>query len=927
MADSLDKATIDQLAAAISKAIKNSGGRYDDQVELNARTPAQRAADVKKADQAQKTLIKVMMSLAKAQDTQGKTVRDLEDALKASTAGNKKVADTFKGNFEKTERELVKALNEAVTANQGAGADIRKLAGNIDKLEDVFRFDDLTKLMAEISEGIEGSKTHQTSAKATFDRLMKLYEQLDKKDSSLEKIDPLLKDFDKLIDELTDLNTQTKERTIKAGKEGDVGKTVQDWFKNNKVSPDAQKKFQDLGLNTVAINADKSSRALSANTGILSLVGERLTGFAEKTFSAANALSLLEKAAIQIYKQTKEAYGTGTEKGFGAVIARDAASLWHGVDPNVVQQVEKTNAQSRANMGRRNYNSAVYGNINDATGVTGDRNDALKLEGNLMTSVSRAGVSFKQSAKVADGLNLQFAQLQYLTGTTAEEFSQLNDQLLGDADFRREMLSLNDKQRAAAVENINQMVVENSLRGYSIDQTKQQIDLFRKLFDPLDPKKRLQNRTKEQIFLSTQGVNNQDARDIATMHSVGGPEKYEAQLATTLGPERARARVNQLTQTVQGVAVKAQNSLSQDTPQALYEQGLIHGTGMDAYTSDAFIPGQKADGEARADFNKSVGTFDDAVNKFSGSILSTVDRGKAIGTSAIGMAAMAGVVLLVTKRLGLAGKALEIVKGLGGPGGKAAIGAGISAATGWFGKGAKAVGGAAGAMGPEIELVNGIPRAKAAASAASGLKDFSLLKAATTAGKIGKGLIKGLPGLAIAGAQMVVPEKSGVGKVLNSNTVNGALLGSTLGSFVPGLGTAIGGAAGGVIGAGLDAYDYFSTPDAKKGSKTPTPTVRSEPDNDNNPPLPVNMSDADFKNMSTDALGGVRKSDPQADQVKLLQDANATLSKILASMQDQTDSLNQNGDKSLDALKRLQRALKSPVGGADSDLAAAAKYN
>jgi hypothetical protein len=66
---------------------------------------------------------------------------------------------------------------------------------------------------------------------------------------------------------------------------------------------------------------------------------------------------------------------------------------------------------------------------------------------------------------------------------------------------------------------------------------------------------------------------------------------------------------------------------------------------------------------------------------------------------------------------------------------------------------------------------------------------------------------------------MLAPEDSMVGKVANSHTANYGMMGATLGSFVPGVGTAIGAGVGGVIGAGMDIYDYASSPSAP--SQTP----------------------------------------------------------------------------------------------------------
>ena len=88
------------------------------------------------------------------------------------------------------------------------------------------------------------------------------------------------------------------------------------------------------------------------------------------------------------------------------------------------------------------------------------------------------------------------------------------------------------------------------------------------------------------------------------------------------------------------------------------------------------------------------------------------------------------------------------------------------------------------------------------------------LGAASKVAKLAKGASLG--GLAVMGAQAVVPEDSTAGKILNSNTVNGASMGALVGSVVPGIGTLVGGAVGAVGGAAMDLYDYAKSDSGAK---------------------------------------------------------------------------------------------------------------
>lgn len=364
----------------------------------------------------------------------------------------------------------------------------------------------------------------------------------------------------------------------------------------------------------------------------------------------------------------------------------------------------------------------------------------------------------------------------------------------------------------------------------------------------------------------------------------------------------------------------------------MQEQGLVHGLGQDGVaTSEAWLHGTPQTAEAQGEFKDSVGDFDKAVSNFGGTVLSMGDRLKAAHNSSLGGFVEGGLIALVAHRLGLVGVAGNMVKaGLKG-GLKAGASAGISGAAGLVSNGLKFFKGgtsAAAAAAPAgIELVNGIPRAATAAKAAVG--GINLMKA----GKIGlgltKGLLKGLPGLAIMAAQDMAGDKSTLGKALNSNTVNGALWGSTVGSIVPGVGTAIGGGVGGAIGAGMDAWDYFkgrpATPNTPGSPVSIKPSAASSAATT---PLPVNMADSDFSKLSAETWpGGKPPKSTQDDAVSELKKQNDLLGKILSVLKDQSSSLNDNSHKSMDALEKLKRAVKQAGANTDSDLAAAAKYN
>lgn len=954
MADPLDKNTIDALAAAMAAAMNKQGGNggsrpYDQTHWGEYRSPAQLAADMKKADRTTKSMIGALTKLNEGMKTQGKTAEQLAETMKHATQSTKKSMEIFGHDFQKAEKAFTEALKKTLDSDKTLNTALKTLAGNIDKMEDVFQFDELTKALVEMSEQMEDAKRHATDGKAVAERLLKIQQHLDKTSTSFEGVDASLKDFDKLMDEISERSENGK-RSFKNQEE--VGHVLKEWLKNNKISPEAQQRIKDLGLAGVAASSEKAARGLQHHASLTNVAGQRIKAFAEKTFTAATALDMLIKAATKWYSATKDAWGTGTEKGFFSTLGRDISAVIHGVNPDVVQQVQVRNAQTRANMGRGAFDKQTYAGVNELTDITGDRNEALKLQGSLQTSLAKVTMNFDKMPGTIHKLSDSFMQLQYMTGMNAEQFAELNAEILGDGDTRRLMLGLQDKEKAAMIESINKRIVENTQLGYSIDQTKEQIKLLAKLFDPLKPKNRFENSVKENVFLRTQGVNAQDSAAIAKMDQNGGPDKYKQQLiAGGMSQKQADDYISRLSGLRQNTAKKYQGSLAENNGRAFVNEALGDKLGMSStYGSDAWLNSTPQGKEGKDDFKAAVDDFGSWVTKLNSSVLSLGDRGSAIKNSIIGPAIGGIVAAVVAKRLGVLGVGMKMLKGKL-PG---SVGEGLAGLKGILSKGA-GVAGASGAVGPEIEIVNGIPRAKAAAEGVSGvgrmfnaakgvggaavgvgvggvkgiasaLKGIKLAQAASLTGK----MLKGGPGgllatLALMGAQGALGTDSKLGKAVNSNTVNGvangAGIGGLIGSAFGGIGAipgaAIGAGIGGIGGAAMDAWDYFSTPNTPKSSMPQSPT-------DSQPPLPVNKSDADFKNMSDQTFG--KRSDPQQQAVEELKKQNDLLSKILAKLSDQTDSLNDNGNKSVDAMTRLQRALKN-MGNGDSDLVAASKYN
>lgn len=923
MADQLDKGTIDALAAAIGQALKTQGrAAYDQSNWGEKRTPAQRAADMKKADQASKSMNATFTKLTKAQITQGKSADELIQALKDASSANKKTMDMFGHNFEKAEKSFVKALNDALNKDTNSSKQLRDLVGTVEKMEDVFRFDDLTRTLAELNKGLDDSKTHQTSAKATYERLIEVYRNIDKKGMKLEGVDPLLKDFDKLINHLTTLDKKSGERTLRNDKKADVGKTVQDWLKTNKVSADAQNRMKEISAEGVATAAQKTEKALGSQVGLWQAAGVRVKDFAEKTFTAANALTMLEHAAVQLYKTTKESYATGTEKSFTSVLGRDISSaIIHGVNPAVMQEAQVKNAGVRNTMGRDAFDSSLYRGADELNHITGDRDSALTLRGSLDSSLAHLGVSFGSTDKAVKALSIQFAGLQQLTGMNAEQFGELTNQLTSDTDIRAQMANLTDRERVLQIASIENRIRENKLMGFSIEQSKQQISILNKMFDPRKPIDRAQNAAKQIAFFGAQGMNSDQAYRLGTMGRMGDPNgsgAYRKQLVAQIGEKAADAQIKGDLEARQGIIDKTRNALVAGGTEGMTAQALVQATGQESLMDDAFNGGNKATPDAKKAADKTVSDEAKGTSNLTGSIFSLGDRISALSHSVVAMTVAAGVIALVVKNFGLVGMLTGGAKSLLSKGAAAAATGGVAGVAGAAAKGVTGLAStAAGAVGT----------AGAAAKGLSGLK-------------LAKGLSKGIPGLALLGAQALTPEDSTAGKILNSNTVNGAAWGATIGSIVPVLGTGVGAAIGGGLGATKDLWDYYHpspadptadtsfsvagtvAPDTPTSAPLPssygpiTPTPGSNPPpipRGGIPPLPLGVNPA-----PSDTIGN-------AATLSELQKQNQYLQQILAALKDQTNTQDTNSNKSLDMFDKLKRALSK--GATDTDLVAASKYN
>ena len=489
MASAFTPEDLKALSLLISNAIKQSGStnpRNNNQVynavSNHSESPekkAQAIRDYKQSDQYNK--------LIKEANAENKELSKRLEALSRLVDANTKIMNeviSSHSNIEKSEEVLAKALNKAADrANQDAGSSVKALIGNIQTLEDALRASDtahetaaLVKAMSELARGENKLSDYMKSMESIKDALSKNGKSLSDFDSNIASMDESLHNL--LIQAGAKKDPVTGHIDLNSINE-DMQQFVNGLFAKMMQAQEGQtaiNKAETIARETNIVVMQGNANAYKKLTNIVSTAGERFNNWAVQVTKSAFVVDALASAVKHLYSNMMAAANTGTQRTFGEVLSNNKRAIVNGIDPNVLQQIQAKNAGARAIAGRSNFDDEIVAS-KDFLSVTGDRGEATKAKAELLQTMSGLGVKFTDATAKTGAMAKTMGQLQYLTGQTSEQLSTMTAELANDNDFRQSMFELGSKERAQALQSINELMVHNKLMGMSNEMASEMFKL------------------------------------------------------------------------------------------------------------------------------------------------------------------------------------------------------------------------------------------------------------------------------------------------------------------------------------------------------------------------------------------------------------------------------------------------------------------
>ena len=231
---------------------------------------------------------------------------------------------------------------------------------------------------------------------------------------------------------------------------------------------------------------------------------------------AAIAGAGLARAGGQMMSDIESQRRFGTPGGmFQQLGAALPGGALMGVDPQLINEMMATNRAAVVAMGGTNDMGALYerlgANLNELIDVAGTLPEAFKFQLNSYQNLVRAGIAPTEDALQQQVKSFQF--MQEALGMTAEEFGQLQQQLVSDTEFRRTMNGLNSRERRLRLQRLNDQIAINRANGMMRDQAIAAAMALEQLAGK-GPRDRFKEMAKLQAIAAASGITmSNEARD------------------------------------------------------------------------------------------------------------------------------------------------------------------------------------------------------------------------------------------------------------------------------------------------------------------------------------------------------------------------------------------------------------------------------
>ena len=502
-------------AGMFASAAASSGGSSSRSSKPSSPSPSggideRLGKDAKKSfnmfNRAQRTFVDMMMDSAKSSRSMGKRFRDLEEA---------------------SDQLLNDNLDKIMVSMKGLSAKMTTSASNMQKF---------------FNDQIQGLE--EGDIRGMFDSIQKIGDALDDVKKGLEKFGG---SFDKISAGIESSGLKAGDDVYKfmmeSGQDFSAAlsdtekKILEKMMAGNDLTADEAKKFAEaLGKHTAdaSNHLEKFTSSLKIQMAKTKVVEGSLDAFAKSlnitNISIMALFGVLAKGMWGLWNQFR-AIAAGGMAGHWEEIVGQSIKL--GISSEKLTEIFKQNASTVALVGGHEFtdrlNKAQNGLVELGLGLEEAAQGANGFHKNAIES----GIDPRNTNAINKSMQEQtkaFAKLRSLTGVTAEEFNNLNQQLLENADNQTLMLRIAPQERAARFNELQGLRQEFVQRGLSAQAAQNMMNVMNQ-FQKNKLKDRLEGAARMQQLGGIMGMGAEGARAGELMRKRTRTKSEEAELA------------------------------------------------------------------------------------------------------------------------------------------------------------------------------------------------------------------------------------------------------------------------------------------------------------------------------------------------------------------------------------------------------------
>lgn len=445
-------ALVDDLAAQLLTAVQRaSGGALGagqnprEIGRIIGEEAGQEIADrVKEVRQSKETssFYTSVRSYNKLVKNQSKSIDRLNDQMNYGSRFLEQAINTTE-SWERLSGKLPNEVNKLLTETGSM------FANKVNDFGDVINLNDTVDVMTKTVSAMEGLQTGMSDHREVFDSLLKIQQQ----GGNLAALGLAENKIRAMNDALENNGRLTKKQT---------------------------KRLYEQSLPRLAAEMDAAGRSIgkASNNMVTGLEGTRNAllkwgkGLRDSFFSTTSVVAQAGIAVGQFANDVTEAMRLGTE---GLQQLRGITMM---MDPADISRMQAANKQaSLAVGGAERWLDEVADQQKRWALLTGNMSDGARAAAGSFTVLRSIGMDAaagsENQIRAQDALLSSFKNLQKMTSMTAEEFVELQKELVADQDHRVNLMKMGKQERIAYIDSINKRLQENVQLGMTIEQAKE----------------------------------------------------------------------------------------------------------------------------------------------------------------------------------------------------------------------------------------------------------------------------------------------------------------------------------------------------------------------------------------------------------------------------------------------------------------------